>query len=291
MKQAKPNSTFLKPPSEMIYRQWWAMLPAIPERKDSPAYRTLKRLWADHTMNTIRKTPDGYASAGSRGVYRTTTEDHLTMVLFENWELFPDASWAAGFLSACGVDVQGDVSSIGWSYGFEEPTPKLIADLVVYFVDEAGEGVLVVEAKKPGAANVGSKDVPSTGYYFDLPAIKAVARKFACLLVAEADKEKVRGILEYPDEPILSWEQLAGFQIKACHGLNVPQSVRDYLVGSLIHQYARYSIQPLPHPMAWLLEEPCADDISTHNLTQGRSERWRPYWKELRRGEETARSA
>ncbi len=282
MKHAKPNSTFLKPPSEMIYRQWWAMLPAIPERKNSPAYRTLKRLWADHTMNTIRKTPDGYASAGSRGVYRTTTEDHLTMVLFENWELFPDPSWAGGFLAACGVDVQGEVSGIGWSYGFEEPQPKLIADLVVYFIDEGGEGVLVIEAKKPGAATVSVKDAPSTGYYFALPAIQKIARKYACLLLAEADREKVGGILEHPDEPILSWEQLAGLQIQACHTLQVPESVRSYLIGSLLHQYARYSIHPTPHPRSWLLEEPCADEIHQDNQSQSRSERWQPYWKELR---------
>jgi hypothetical protein len=66
-----PNEAKLIP--EATY--WWQFLPALPERA-SQEYYTLRRIWADHTMNTTKR---------GRGFYWWGTEDNMTPVLFQNW--------------------------------------------------------------------------------------------------------------------------------------------------------------------------------------------------------------
>jgi len=275
------NRTFLRPRGFGIHRHWWSILPALPERTDTPAYRALKRVWADHTMNTITVDADGQGSSrGSRGVYRTDTEDHLTVSLFESWAAMPDASWVPTLLAACGAPSEGDVRRVGWSYAFEEVKGMGIADVVVGYEDDGGLAVVVIEAKKPGAAILADKDLAPDCPYFDLPSIRPLQRKTSCFLVDHADATDVRA--KVGGRAVLTWQQLVGLQIGAAIRLAVPPTVRAFVVGSLLHHAAGLGIVPDPLPYGWLAQEPAADRIHKDAVRQPREDRIQAYWKQWR---------
>jgi hypothetical protein len=256
------------------------MLPALPPGRESPAYAALRRVFADHTMNTIRVQADGSVASGPRGVYRTETEDHLTVVLFECWSLFPDPGWLPDFLKACGAPLAGDVHHVGWSYAFEQVKGMGIADVVVGYRDDAGEAVLVIEAKRPGGANLGDKDLQPRSPYFDLPSIRAIPRQHDCFLVDAGDEEAVQR--QVGARSVTTWQRMGGLQAAAAARLAVPASVRAFLVGALVSLYARFGMLVDPPPYAWLADEPTAERIRKDDVAQPRSDRVGVCWRSPR---------
>src|SRR5689334_19786389 len=86
---------------------WWHGIPALPADKYDQSYYALRRVWGDHTI------------FGARSFYRLGSEDHVTPALFQNWTLFPDLSWVAPLVRACGGQA-GTVREVRWAYACEE---------------------------------------------------------------------------------------------------------------------------------------------------------------------------
>jgi hypothetical protein len=270
--------------SNGIHRYWWTTLLALPESATSPAYHALRRVWADSTINTVVETPAGQMSTKrNRGLCREDSEDHLMVVLFENWAAMPSCGWVREFLTECGVAVSGSVRSVGWSYEYTQDRPKkvpakLTADIVVHWTDDAGRGVIVIETKKPGNLVWGDKDIPSGKVYCDLPGFEGIERRHSCLLIGAADKEAMKSSLV--GEPVITWELLGSLQGRAIKELSIPQSVKSFMLGALIQQYARYGIRPYPALVEWLDKELPFSRIG--ELRQSGRERRHPYWQQVR---------
>ena len=203
-------------------------------------------------------------------------------VLFENWAAMPDSKWVPSLLRACSVAVEGVVREIGWSYEYTQGggSGKRTLDIVLRYVDEIGEGILVLEAKKPGNQSLEDKDIPSKSDYLDVPGFDGVTRKSLCLLIGATDQAAIASTLE--GEPVLTWERLAGLQIEAAKALELQESIKRFMVGAIVHQYALYEILPDPLPYGWMPEQPTAEDVAARKIGQTGADRRYPYWKTVR---------
>lgn len=173
-----------------LHRYWWTCVPALPTSKRSRHYHSLKRVWFDPTMNIIRRSGTGELRSGSRGSYRERSEDFLTPFLFQTWALFGErAEWVPSFLGLFDINPVGGISEPSWCYLFEQPHAGrqiCIADIVFSWRDDAGEGVLVLEAKVRGG-KLTAKDVEDPERYLRMPSIAAVERRSLAFLVDGAD--------------------------------------------------------------------------------------------------------
>lgn len=261
---------------------WWKIMPMLPSNKTSWQYRVLKRIWFDHTMQAAKLDSFGDIVTGGRGFNNISSEDHLTVKMFHNWSLFPNNDWSKNFLTSCGAKPTGNIQNIRWSFGYEEylenKSKRPIADIVIKWKDGIGEAVLVIEAKKKGLQpkNLNEKDIPSSSIYLNMPSIKIYERKSACLLIDEADTDSVRNLIG-DNEPILTWQQLASLQIEAAKELDIPLSVKEFVIGSLLNLYCQYDIVPTILPYQYLESEPSAVEVSK-NKTQTTQDRQIAHW-------------
>lgn len=276
-----------RPIENSIHRNWWTTLLALPTGTDTPGYAALRRVWADNTINTVYEDEDGgLRSKAKRGIYRTDSEDHLMVALFENWAALPDCSWVTPFLGACGIRPNGDIQAVGWSYEYTQDRPgkkpgKLTADIVVCWRDQDGDAVLVLEAKKPGNRLWGEKDLPDSSPYCDVPGFDGIerCRRHTCMLVAADDAVAMASLLR--DQPVLTWERLLSLQAEAFGRMPVPDALRAFLIGAIVHQGAGYGIIPTPLPLGWMAEQPTSPNIKDE-APQTRVDRRIAYWRPAR---------
>jgi hypothetical protein len=189
---------------------WWQMMPALPE-DGSQEYYALKRLWADHTMNTARR---------GRGFYWWGTEDNMTAVLFQNWAVIEDPEAFAPLLAACGHRTRG-LKEVRWAYACEEQIRVgefvgvdgrfLIPDIVLRFEDEIGTGLVAFEVKRPGVVPT-EKDAAKLRAYTRLNSMRGIERKTGCFLVGSREAEAARTLSQ---GPVATWEALLSLQLEA----------------------------------------------------------------------------
>lgn len=189
---------------------WWQMMPALPEG-GSQEYYALKRLWADHTMNTARR---------GRGFYWWGTEDNMTAVLFQNWAVVEDPEAFAPLLAACGHRTRG-LKEVRWAYACEEQIRVgefvgvdgrfLIPDIVLRFEDEIGTGLVAFEVKRPGVKPT-EKDAAKLRAYTRLNSMRGIQRKTGCFLVGSHEAEGARTLSR---GPVITWEGLLSLQLEA----------------------------------------------------------------------------
>jgi hypothetical protein len=201
---------------QRFHRRWWTALPGLPASKNSRPYRRLQRQFADHTMNTCKRV-NGHFLRGPRGFYVEGREDHLVPAFFENFALFPNFYWLECVLSRLSVAWTGTITNAAWSYSYEEVLPgerrPRIADVVIMWRDASGDGILVIEAKKPGCGRngVGKKDDPSNTYYLKYRAMRLITRQHQALLMDERDLRWLP--LEMKDSrSVISWQELIAIQ-------------------------------------------------------------------------------
>lgn len=189
---------------------WWQVMPALPE-DGSQEYYALKRLWADHTMNTARR---------GRGFYWWGTEDNMTAVLFQNWAVIEDPEAFAPLLAVCGHRTRG-LKKVRWAYACEEQIRVgefvgvdgrfLIPDIVLRFEDEIGTGLLAFEVKRPGVVPT-EKDAAKLRAYTRLNSMRRIERKTGCFLVGSHEAEAARTLSQ---GPVVTWEGLLSLQLEA----------------------------------------------------------------------------
>lgn len=189
------------------FSTWWHGVPALPLSRTSASYKALRRIWADQTINS---------RTGARGFYRWDTEDYLTPVLWQTWAILPDFCALADLLRSVGVPV-GHISEAKWAYACEEETGHgrafVIPDIMLHYRDERGDGLVAIEAKRPG---VGAKsaDLAKLQQYVSLPSTRAIARRHGVFLVSRSAE---RASTQAGDQrfPVLTWEAVLGAQALA----------------------------------------------------------------------------
>ncbi len=267
-----------------IHLNWWTALLALPVSQETAGFEALRRVWADPTINTVFVDDGGIlATKTNRGFYRKDSEDHLMVCLFENWAAMPTCDWVAAFISACGAIPAGEITAVGWSYEYTQDRPKkkpgkLTADIVLFWKDQEGDAVLVLETKKPGNRKWAEKDMPSFGVYLDVPGFDDIDRRYACMIISDEDMEIEKARLV--GEPALSWETLAEMQMSAFKKLDLDESLKAFMIGAVIHQYASYGISPKCLPIDWLNEQPSA--IQLKEVPHDGKIRRSPLWRNIR---------
>lgn len=230
------ESPYLIERPALLHRYWWTCFPALPTTRNSRHYHSLKRVWFDPTMNIVRRAEgDGFKS-GSRGSYRERSEDFLTPFLFQAWALFGEGTqWVPSFLKLFGTTFKGDVSKASWCYLFEQPHKGkqiCIADIVFAWRDEAGEAVLVLEAKIRGGKLTG-KDVDDPERYLRMPSIAASERKSLAFLVDEADADAVSRQLQ-GRYSVGTWQELVLAQHDAAKSLIADSEVACEVANAIL---------------------------------------------------------
>ncbi|WP_126976324.1 hypothetical protein [Frigidibacter oleivorans] len=202
-----PNNAKLIP--EATY--WWQFLPALPERA-SQEYYALRRIWADHTMNTTKR---------GRGFYWWGTEDNMTPVLFQNWAVLESPESFAPLLAACGHKVR-NLRRVRWAYACEEAITVgsfpgvdgrfLIPDIILHFEDDLGPGLVAFEVKRPKVRPT-EKDASKLRAYTRLGSMRAIERKVGCFLVGSTMVNEATALSR--NAPVVSWEQMLELQRSA----------------------------------------------------------------------------
>lgn len=247
------------------HKVWWTCLPVLPRDRSHWPYSMLRRQWFDHTMNTFRQDGSGGWRPNSRGFYTEAAEDHMTVVLFHIWAALPDGAWVPALLKAFGVQATGQVCTVRWAFSVEDgyAGPQIgrnfrIADIVLCWRDCAGDGVLVIETKKPGGA-LKSGDHPERTLYLRMNAIERVPRRHYGLLVDARDLSRARSTMGTPT-PIITWAQLAALQIEAIGRAKLAAEIEARVRSFIAVMYGRNGVplpgeQPLPaDPAAGALE-------------------------------------
>lgn len=218
---------------------WWQTIPALPTAPSSQAYFALRRVWGDHTI------------AGARSFYRLGSEDNLTPALFQIWAIFDCHSWLPDLVSHCGGKVLGAVTHVQWAYACEEVLDHRLRpdhgrdfvtpDIMLRWEDEAGEGILVFEVKKPGTA-VEAKDYRKIATYCDLPSTRSIGRRLGCFLLGESAARRTNHVSN-SEFPILTWEQLADMQLRWTEKLDVPDGIRQRARAWLVRHFDFYGVR------------------------------------------------
>ncbi len=253
-----------------LFDYWWHPLLALPPSPASPEYRRLRRLWWDQTR--VRR----IAGKNVPEFYHPGWETHMTAVLWENFAFLPSEIWFARLGTASGVkNLPQAIASIQWSYGWEAKTlgPQRIKilDVVVHYRSDAGvEGVIVVEAKRPGARVTGGKDLDAN-YYLHLPAFSEFGRQKS--LIYLVDEKAVHGAKDVVktngcDVGFLTWESVAGIQVGTALDSPGPEPMRRALASAIYRQFASYGIDPTVKPVEYLNGEHTWREIENRWLTE-----------------------
>jgi hypothetical protein len=194
-------------------------------------------------MNTFRRHTDGSWLANARGYYIEGTEDQLTPSLFETFTVLPVAAWVPAIMSRQGVQVAGTVKRARWCYAFEDPNASRgfrIADIVLCWEDDAGQAILVIEAKRPGTMP-GAKDLPDSAPYLEMPSLRKFQRRYYCLLVGDAQRSAAQQLTQEPQK-IITWGDLMSIQISAADAATTSAELRFLLRAAIKWNSARCGV-------------------------------------------------
>jgi hypothetical protein len=191
-----------------MHTYWWTAIPALPSRRDTLAYRRLMRVFGDHTIGP------------AQSAYSATSERHLVASFFENFALDKEYRWIQRLALRLNM-LCGTIHNAAWSYEYEDQLAISkrnggpgIADVVVSWRDDAGDAVVVIEAKKPGgvrSVGLNDKDDPRRGAYLRYAKMQSISRRQQMLLVGHRDLARLPR--ELSKEPhVITWEELAAIQ-------------------------------------------------------------------------------
>jgi hypothetical protein len=197
----------------------------------------MMRVFMDHTVGP------------AQGPYNPSAERHLVVSFFENFAIDTQHRWVRSLGERLGM-VRGEISNACWSYEYEEKLATSrrnggpgIADVVVSWRDEAGEAVIVFEAKRPGGVGktgLAPEDDPRNGAYLQYARIRPIDRRQQMLLLAARDIHDLPNELR-GDARVLAWEELAQMQLECTAeyaGSRCPE-----LMDALLEHYATLGIQ------------------------------------------------
>ncbi len=266
------------------FEYWWEALCALPPEKNSRAYQRLERVWRDQTRPSMDKT------SGRRGHEFTNPdhETHLTVSLWENWSLFPKATWLPLIWRLSGLTSNLDVPfALNWSYEWS-PGPRLPhCDIVVEYEDASGRGILVVEAKRMGRSLPEGKD-RRPSYYLSLEQFASYERRSLIYLLDAAVAEEARALVEGDglDWGILTWQDLAVAQMETALNSGLPQEICAYLAASIRRDFIARGVQvPMP-PLPYLNSEPSSEEVVSKRAVPLGSDDWvRELWRIDGRGQ------
>ncbi|MCP9915326.1 hypothetical protein [Cyanobium sp. ATX 6F1] len=227
-------------------------LPMIPPEPDGLQHRRLGRLWRDTTRFSGTPPKDGetreYLNKRSHEFVNPRHETYLTVGAWENFTLFEPDQWIPAIVELAGLEPPSEVVDCRWSYEWEQgENGRPMADVVIHYRDGRGVlGLLVIEAKNLGKTLTGDKN-QNPGYYLDQDEFEEAAesrRLIYCIDEAFIPDDAAHFIGPQHRSGIITWQQLAGLQIKLAGQLPVPPLIRAFIAGSIQHQAALRGIKP-----------------------------------------------
>lgn len=266
------------------YEAWWQALLAVPiSHQDSPAYNRLQRVFRDQTL----KMGSGPEGAGHQFTC-SGHETHYTVSLWENFNLFEPALWLPELWARAGLSTSiGVIEVCNWSYEWcaqrndQGRRQERNIDVTLRYRDERGEGILVVEAKKPGVVPKAEKDL-NPSWYLHVPEFQGIER-FSFLYLMDADARTVAEpaiACDGVDVGFLTWEQMAACQIHCVMHTALPAAVQGFMAASLYRQYLQLRIDPGVTPLAYMEDEPSSLEVVTKVTTTLSGGDWcEPLWK------------
>lgn len=260
-------------PLAKLYDTWWHPILAVPPAKSSSGYRRLRHIWMDQTR--VRPT-------NGHEYFVHEYETHLTLALWETFAALPVRLWLPRLVERAGLTLpQATISDAEWSYGWlSDGVNEQIVDLVLNYRDTKGEGIVVVEAKRPGN-RLGGKDL-NPEYYLDIPAFRKYARRSILYLLgsdAIADG-RVAVVAGGHDVGFLAWPDLGVVQMETAAVAFPDESVASLVAHAIYRHFGSYDqIPPVP-PVAYLRTEPTRETLASMYKTkpQTNAERKLPLW-------------
>lgn len=257
-----------------IYDTWWEPILAIPPHKSCAAYKRLRRMWLDHTRVGRRHGHEYFVHE---------YETHLTIALWENFAALPVRIWLPFLVERSGLTYPDlSVSEANWSYGWvSDGDDRQTMDLVLNYRDGNGEGIIVVEAKRPGNKVSGKDFDPS--YYLEVPAFRPFRRRSILYLLGRDGLAHARGAVRASghDVGFLAWPQLGEVQVEAALAAFSDQAVGSLIASAIYRQFRNYGQQPSGPPLSYLSKEPSRSELeSTYgSCTQTSAERKSMAWR------------
>lgn len=266
------------------YEAWWQALLAIPSSdQNSSAYRRLQRVFRDQTLK-ISSGPEG---AGHQFTC-SSHETHYTVCLWENFNLFEPTLWLPELWARAGLATSiGAIQVCNWSYEWcaqrsdQGRRQERNIDVTLRYRDETGDGILVVEAKKPGVVPKAEKDL-NPSWYRHVPEFQGMER-FSFLYLIDADARTfAEPAIERDglDVGFLTWEQMAACQIHCARHTALPAVVQSFIAASLYRQYLQLGIDPGMPPLDYLADGPTSLEVVTKTTrTLSGGDWYEPLWR------------
>ena len=291
-----------------IALSWWHLSGTLPLSREDHTYHVLRRVWADNTMT------------GGRGFFATKSEDHLTTILLAPFGCLLDVSWLNAILARGGFPV-ANAERIRFAFSCEENLDEdlaqrhgrnfVIPDVMLTW-SGGGEGLIAVEAKKPGGQMPSAKDTTKLETYTRLPSTRHLARRHGLFLVDDLHVASLtRGghfavgwsilhaiLIEALDKETGSPEEIANvaaaltklyvaagvktrrLPVPKGRGGRISDRMLSLKLGLQIREAAlKGEFKPPPFP--WLLSEPTREDILKGGLqstASRRVNRWSFEW-------------
>lgn len=262
-----------------VYDTWWDPILAIPPRKTSAAYKRLRHIWLDQTRVRPKHGHEYFVH---------DYETHLTIALWENFAALPARFWLPLLVERAGLSLpDASISDVNWSYGWvSDGADGQIVDLVLNYRDRKGEGILVVEAKRPGNP-LGGKDLDPQ-YYLGIPAFQSFDRRSMLYLVGSDQLSKARTAVHAAghDTGFLTWPELGAVQIDTAVGTFPDEAVGSLIANAIYRQFGNYQQIPSAPPLGYLQEEPTRESLASiyKDSPQSTAERKAKLWR-LGRGQ------
>lgn len=187
-------------------------------------------------MNCLKDVRGVWKLNSTRGFYVEQREDHISTVLFHLWTLFPFRNWVGRLLDLWFVP-HGQISDARWCYSWEQrDLKKHITDIVLCYADENGQGILVIEAKRPGG-KLTSKDLDGGLHYLNMPSLRPFKRRQCAFLVDESYIADAKAQLPL-GTGVSSWQAMGRLQSECALQLSLPERTYEVVRSYIARHYA-----------------------------------------------------
>ena len=241
---------------------WWYHLLAIPISKTSNGFRRIERLIRDKTRY------GKFKSGRLHEFYNPRHETQLTASTWENFSIFQSYEWVNELLQYTELPCTEIIEQCNWSYEWESKVEgkTRLCDIVINFKTASTNEVIIVECKNL-KKSLSEKDIDSE-YYLNIDAFQKFDRKYLIYCVDESVRLETISLLDdnQSNIGIITWQELAGLQIKMVDQLEVSESIKVFIKASLHQQFQRKGILPNEPIVDYLIHEKSMEEYLENGI-------------------------
>ena len=189
----------------------------------------------------------------------------MTAAFLENFTILDPAQWIPELLKTAGFSYTNKISAANWGYEIFDRASRKLADVVIHYRDESGDGLVIIKSKKKGGRLKPTDVDPSS--YLDLETFNWAPQRRLIYLVDESDLTSVTDLIADRSQRsgILTWQALGGLQVKLALELPCNENLRSYVAGSIQQQFLAVGVLPTFLSAPYLSAEPPRERINTTN--------------------------